>query len=74
MASRHQCETEHRGSGFANQHSAPHSHLMARPLRIEFPDALYHLTARGNAREAIYREFKGSCVTLNPVPLKLPDP
>ena len=29
---------------------------MARPLRIEFPGALYHLTARGNAREAIYRD------------------
>lgn len=27
---------------------------MARPLRIEFPHALYHLTSRGNRREAIY--------------------
>jgi REP element-mobilizing transposase RayT len=27
---------------------------MARPLRIEFPGALYHVTARGNARAAIY--------------------
>lgn len=27
---------------------------MARPLRIEFAGALYHVTARGNAREAIY--------------------
>ena len=27
---------------------------MARPLRIEFAGALYHLTARGNAREDIY--------------------
>ncbi len=27
---------------------------MARPLRIEFPGALYHLTARGNQREDIY--------------------
>jgi REP element-mobilizing transposase RayT len=27
---------------------------MARPLRLEFPGALYHVTARGNAREAIY--------------------
>jgi len=26
---------------------------MARPLRIEFPGALYHITARGNARHAI---------------------
>jgi REP element-mobilizing transposase RayT len=28
---------------------------MARPLRIEFPGALYHITSRGDAREDIYR-------------------
>ena len=28
---------------------------MARPLRIEFPGAVYHLTARGNERRPIYR-------------------
>ena len=27
---------------------------MARPLRIEFAGALYHITARGNARQEIY--------------------
>ena len=27
---------------------------MARPLRIEFAGALYHITSRGNARNAIY--------------------
>lgn len=27
---------------------------MARPLRIEFSGALYHITARGEGREAIY--------------------
>ena len=26
---------------------------MARPLRIECPGAVYHITSRGNAREAI---------------------
>src|SRR3990172_1769746 len=26
---------------------------MARPLRIEYPGAVYHITSRGNAREAI---------------------
>jgi putative transposase len=31
---------------------------MARPLRLEFPGALYHLTARGNRREAIYLDEK----------------
>ena len=27
---------------------------MARPLRIEYPGALYHVTSRGNARENIF--------------------
>jgi REP element-mobilizing transposase RayT len=29
---------------------------MARPLRIEFPGAVYHVTSRGNARQAIFKE------------------
>ena len=29
---------------------------MARPLRIEYPDAVYHITSRGNARQNIYLE------------------
>ena len=28
---------------------------MSRPLRIEFPGAVYHITGRGNARQRIYR-------------------
>ena len=28
---------------------------MARPLRIEFPDAAYHVTARGNERRDVFR-------------------
>jgi putative transposase len=28
---------------------------MSRPLRIEFPGALYHITSRGDGREDIYR-------------------
>ena len=27
---------------------------MARPLRVEFPGAVYHVTSRGNARQAIF--------------------
>ena len=27
---------------------------MSRPLRLEFPGAIYHVTARGNARNAIF--------------------
>lgn len=29
---------------------------MSRPIRIEFPDALYHVTARGDRREAIFED------------------
>ena len=29
---------------------------MVRPLRIEFPNVLYHITSRGDRREAIYRD------------------
>jgi REP element-mobilizing transposase RayT len=29
---------------------------MARPLRIEFPGAVYHVTSRGNARATIYAD------------------
>ncbi len=27
---------------------------MARPLRIQYPGALYHITSRGNERKRIY--------------------
>lgn len=29
---------------------------MARPLRIEYPGAVYHVTSRGNARQTIFRD------------------
>jgi REP element-mobilizing transposase RayT len=29
---------------------------MARPLRIEFPGALYHITSRGNAGQRVFRD------------------
>ncbi len=29
---------------------------MARPLRIEYPGTQYHVTARGNARQDIFRD------------------
>ena len=29
---------------------------MARPLRIEFPGAIYHVMSRGNARRTIFRD------------------
>ncbi len=36
-------------AGIRTNHS-----LMARPLRIEYPGALYHLTSRGNRQEDIF--------------------
>jgi REP element-mobilizing transposase RayT len=29
---------------------------MARPLRVEFPGAVYHVTSRGNDRQAIFQD------------------
>ena len=29
---------------------------MARPLRIEYPGAYYHVSTRGNERKAIFRD------------------
>jgi REP element-mobilizing transposase RayT len=31
---------------------------MARPLRVEFEQAVYHVTARGNQRQAVFRDDK----------------
>jgi putative transposase len=31
---------------------------MARPLRIEYPGAFYHVTSRGNERKATFRSRK----------------
>jgi REP element-mobilizing transposase RayT len=31
---------------------------MARPLRIEYPGALYHITSRGNARSPIFEDHR----------------
>ncbi len=37
---------------------------MARPLRIQYAGAVYHLTSRGNARKAIFREDKDRWIFL----------
>ena len=31
---------------------------MARPLRITFPGAFYHVTARGNERKAVFKSIR----------------
>jgi putative transposase len=38
---------------------------MARPLRIEFPHAIYHVTSRGDRREPIYRSDDDRCMHLD---------
>lgn len=42
---------------------------MTRPLRLEFPGALYHVTARGDHREAIYRDAEDRLAWLNTIAL-----
>jgi putative transposase len=38
---------------------------MARPLRIIYPGAFYHVTCRGNERKAIYRDDQDRSVFLD---------
>ncbi len=38
---------------------------MARPLRIEYAGAVYHVTSRGNARRSIFRDDKDRAMLLN---------
>ena len=38
---------------------------MARPLRLEFGGAVYHLTARGNARQDIFLDDQDRSAFLN---------
>lgn len=44
------------GSGLAIKRNPLYLFPMARPLRIEYAGALYHVTSRGDRREAIYRD------------------
>lgn len=38
---------------------------MARPLRIEYAGAVYHVTSRGNARESIFRDHQDRSMLLD---------
>lgn len=38
---------------------------MARPLRIEYPGAIYHITARGNEKKAVFRDDQDRFTFLN---------
>jgi len=46
------------GSGLAMQQRICYISNMTRPLRIEFKGAVYHITSRGNARQAIFLDEK----------------
>lgn len=39
---------------------------MARPLRIEFPGALYHVTSRGNEQKDVFRDDKDRAIFREP--------
>jgi len=36
---------------------------MGRPWRIQFPDAIYHVTSRGNNRQDIYLDTLATAVS-----------
>jgi putative transposase len=38
---------------------------MVRPLRIEYPGALYHVTSRGDRQEAIFDDDQDRTALLN---------
>lgn len=40
-------------------------HLMARPLRIEYAGALYHVTSRRDRQEAIFEDDQDRTAFLN---------
>ena len=44
---------------------------MSRPLRIEFPGAIYHVTSRGDRREPIYGDDEDRIVFLDVVGLAM---
>ncbi|MBN8506920.1 MAG: hypothetical protein J0L58_20835 [Burkholderiales bacterium] len=44
---------------------------MTRPLRIEFPGAVYHLTSRGDRREPIFADDTDRAQFLNVLALGL---
>lgn len=38
---------------------------MTRPLRIEFPGAVYHITSRGNEQKDVFRDDKDRTIFLD---------
>ena len=38
---------------------------MTRPLRIEYPGAVYHVTSRGNEKKAVFKDDRDREAFLN---------
>ena len=47
---------KNKGVRSCNQAIMIYNFFMARPLRIEYAGAIYHVTSRGDRREDIYRD------------------
>ena len=59
------------GSGLAFRNEIPYAPPMSRPLRIEFPGAVYHVTSRGDRREPIYRDDEDRVAQLEVIALAM---
>jgi putative transposase len=53
------------GSGLSFFTTEGYPPVMSRPLRLEFEGAIYHVTSRGDRREAIYRDDEDRGAQLN---------
>ncbi len=47
-----------RGQDIGSSLEISYGVFMARVLRIEYPDAVYHVTSRGNARNKIFADYQ----------------
>jgi REP element-mobilizing transposase RayT len=59
--------TVQRGSGIVRTALQVYQGAMARPLRIEFPDAVYHVTSRGDRQEPIFVDDRDRAALLGVV-------
>ena len=59
------------GSGLAFRKEIPDAPPVIRPLRIEFLDAVYHVTSRGDRREPIYRDDEDRVAQLEVIALAM---
>lgn len=53
---RSKSQKRQKGSGLELSDIGDYATQMARPLRLEYPGAIYHVTSRGNARQPIFAD------------------